>query len=285
MKKVLIVLMVLLASVFAVAVTPTEVTSTDFGPVRVVGTATAAVPNKKVLSPTAITGAGIKVLGYPTDLGGGEFDSGVAKSESLQTTAAGAGGTVAPEVVTSVKAISITPFRSSIIAETETASGTVFREIAPKEVSAVSYNNISIRPSFDEKKVLMDEDGVQVSTTSTVEVNDNLYIKSADSKQKITITPVQAQAIIVGKANVSPAVAAEIESAVSIRKVAPSSVTGISTLSLEVEGGKPIYTATATKKGKFLFVLPVEYTVEVKVDAQTGTSVVNKPFWSALVVD
>lgn len=285
MKKVLIVLMVLLASVFAVAVTPTEITSTDFGPVRVVGTTTAAVPNKKVLSPTAITGAGIKVLGYPTDLGGGEFESGsgMIKPQSVETTAAGQA--VAPEVVTSVKAISITPFRSSIIAETETVSGTVFKEITATQVSAVSFGNISIRPAFDEKRVLMNEDGVQVSTTSTVEVNDNLYIKSADSKQKITVTPVQAQAIIVGKANVSPAVAAQIESAVSIRQIAPSSVTGISTLSLEVEDGKPIYTATATKKGKFLFVLPVEYLVKVKVNAQTGTSVVDKPFWSALVVD
>lgn len=287
MKRALFVLMVLIASVFAVAsVNPIEITDPVLGPVQTLSTGVPSAPNKKTLTPTAMAVTSIKVLGYPTGVEAGVGVDAVAKSESLTT--ATAGETVSPEIVTSVKAISIVPVRASIIAETQTASGTVFKEIPPTEVSAVSYKNISIRPAFSEQKVVMVEGDVTVETANAVEVNEALYIKTPTSKEKVTISPVQAQAIIVDKAKVSPTTAVKVEENDSLTAqagIAPTKISAISTISLEVENGKPMYVATATKKGKFLFVFPVEYAVKVKVDAQTGATAVDKPVWSALVVD
>ena len=67
----------------------------------------------------------------------------------------------------------------------------------------------------------------------------------------------------------------------------PSEVEGtIENIIIEEVNSKPVYSIKTTKKGKFLFIIPVTGTIETKISAENKEIVsIKKPMWSFLAKD
>ncbi|MBI4044122.1 MAG: hypothetical protein HY392_00260 [Candidatus Diapherotrites archaeon] len=129
---------------------------------------------------------------------------------------------------------------------------------------------ISIGPSaLSDTLVIRDTlSGFSVETRSELAVEgEALYVRTAagssQTRQLVSILPQEALSAISASAAVAPE--------------------SLSAVTLEVKDNAPVYRASTRKRGNFIFIIPVEYDVVVEVNAQTGATAVNKPWWTVLV--
>lgn len=158
-----------------------------------------------------------------------------------------------------ISSISINPVKH-VRAEIATGEGTVLQEISDKAMPVVTYNGIEIMQDEFNQRVILKEGTAIVETQNEVEISDNVFVKSLSEKQKVSVKP-----------------SAAVTSIREAGKIEPQKVT------LGIEGSKAFYTASSVRKGKLFGIFPVEFSVEAKVDAQTGEVNVEQPFWGNFV--
>ncbi|MBI4044105.1 MAG: hypothetical protein HY392_00160 [Candidatus Diapherotrites archaeon] len=322
-------ILLLSASVFAVALPGNGLQQAQYAKptsVKAVSNTSAQTGNTFALA----TGSAITVYGY-ADNGDTYTVTETEGNAPIGTTAAGSTGAEdtdlrvqAPKRIIADKliSVSITGNKQKILAESETLSGMVLKEIPASEVSSVVYNDVTITSVTGSSNVALAQGSATAETSNTVEINGSLYIKSSEGKQKITILPAQAISIIsetfsgqgipigytasgaepnelsdfatatatprVQQATQAESISGSTQTAAGEEKAfsglsATQQYDSLSAVSLGIEGNTAVYKLTATKKGKFLGIVPVEFPVTVKVNAQTATETVEKPFWSVFV--
>ena len=160
------------------------------------------------------------------------------------------------------------PYRDAVkfVVEKNEPLGDDFASVVPGVFSTpFTVAGVSIAPSTAANRVVLTQDGFSVETASSLEIIDGIFYMDTSSGPTIAVSvlPAQARTSIITNAKIDPA-------------------TATATV-LEVKNNTPFYTASAKKKGNLLFIIPVEYDVTVEVNAQTGTTVVNKPWWTVFV--
>ncbi len=161
----------------------------------------------------------------------------------------------------SISSISITPRTGKIVTEVEnTIGGQSIQEI-PSELSPkIIYDSIEI--INNETDLTIKEGQIEVNTTQKVVINsDGIYVDTDNTRKKITVFPRQAREIAIEKTRMQP-----------------------TKISLETRGDTVEYAFVVKETGKIFAIIPTEFEVKVFVDAQTGITKTEKPFWSIFVL-
>lgn len=142
--------------------------------------------------------------------------------------------------------------------------------------------NISVDVNFQSttKQIVIQnkENEIEVSQgESKVIAKKPIAIKNVNGKNKIFIRSEAGMEIGV---NVAPEVAVnEIRN----RAVRERMRINESKVEIDVEGNTPVYKTVAVKRGRFLGIIPVDVSVDVAVNAQSGEVKTRMPFWSFLI--
>lgn len=200
---------------------------------------------------------------------------------------------VSPEVDTArkstekINSISINPNEGKIIADVQTKTGSLVQEIPQEYLPQVGHDGMQIEANPEEKNILIRQGQSVAQTEHGIKILGNdVYIETEKTKQKISIFPEQAAQIISEKTKTTQAL--QVFGATSMQAESSKASGAFSIprakVNLEVINDKPVYTFSETEYGKILGIVNASFDVKVKIDAQTGQTTVEKPFWTIFVV-
>jgi len=143
-----------------------------------------------------------------------------------------------------------------------TATSAVSGGAAPTIVSQVNISNeqqkIEINYNKESKETQISiAGGVSVSTTQPVQIESSrLYMETSTGMQEVKISPTEASSMV--------------PEAIEVKGI-----------TLQESSQAAVYNISGTKEARIFFLIPVSFSVETQVSAQTGQIVsVQKPWWS-----
>ncbi|GEM_PF-3590666 len=206
---------------------------------------------------------------------------------------------------TSINSVSISPKDGKVTVDIQTKTGSILQEISYEYFPQIRHESLTIGKSFSGQSVVLIEGTKAIESENEIEiVGSDIFIKNESTKQKIFILPEQAAQIAFEKTAVrgqsesapqlfgiakstSMAQTGTVQSDAMVPAFPTNTTAGTQTSfagKLELIKNKPFYRFEEKENGKLFGVINVNYDVVVKVDAQTGSSAVEKPFWTVFVL-